>query len=140
MTSMLWEIRGTLEITVHGSSTPTGQEWDEYLRHIDTTMGIRGLRVIVYSHGGGPDGGQRRKLIEKMQFQTHPVAHFTNNLITRGIGTAIGWFNRGLKVFKLEELEEGYRFLQLTDEERHFADACIQRLSRKLREPGEGRD
>lgn len=129
---MLWSNEASLAITVHTAMSPTNHEWDAYLADIRGLGPLRDRKVVVVSFGGGPNGAQRRRLIDQLSGQSTRTVIFTDNAVMRGIGIAVSWFNRSLRVFGMEDRNKGYSYLGLSDDEVQKADATIQRLSEAL--------
>ena len=131
--TMAWRTEGRLNVVVHSSASPTNLEWARFLNdirpHADGT-----LRVLVVSHGGGPDGAQRRALAETFPNRDRrmPVAVVTASVLVRGIVAAVHWFNPHIKAFGMDQMPEACRFLDLTPEERALVISLRAELERKL--------
>lgn len=129
---MSWTSHGRVACTVHTAQAPSDDEWRNYLEFARGFHATEGLRVLVVSHGGGPNGRQRRELIDAMPGQRAPVAMLTNSALMRGVGTAVGWFNRSLQVFDLHGLAEAFDHLGLDPREREEVRLTIRGLEQEL--------
>jgi hypothetical protein len=132
--TMLFEVVDKLGITVHGVANPSDQEWDALLAEIQKLADWRGMRVIVFSRGGGPDVRQRRRLVASMKGIHPPTVLLTDSVVARGIATAMTWFRRDLKVFPTTKRAEAFRELGLADGVAAKANATIERFLRELGE------
>src|SRR5882757_1108352 len=96
---MVWANEGRLSVTVHSTAAPSGAEWQRYLDDMIRLDPIADRKVIVWSYGGGPDLGQRKRLVEAVKGREAPVALFTSSAVMRGIGVALSWFNPKFKIY-----------------------------------------
>lgn len=95
-------------IVVHALAAPTADEWDQYLRDCERwTPQIIG--VLIETHGGAPSADQRRAMRD-MADRTGPIVYRTavvsSSLLVRGITGAINLFNRHIRAFRPEALDE----------------------------------
>jgi hypothetical protein len=132
--TMRFEMGDTLAITVHGSANPSDEEWDALLDLIRSRGDRRGLRVIVFSKGGGPDVRQRKRLVAIMQGDHPPTVLLTDSIVARGVATAMSWFRRDLTVLATSKRREAFQQLGLSDPLAQKADATIDRFLRELGE------
>jgi hypothetical protein len=111
---MDWRRVGRLVVTVHTSAVPSDEDWDAYMAGVDDYLPLEDQRVLVVSAGGGPNGKQRKMLIDALHGVRVPVAIITNSLLMRGAGTAVSWFNPSLKVLGPGDLNAAVEYLGLT--------------------------
>jgi len=137
MKTLLWSFDGTLHIIVHSQAAPTDHEWEAYLSDFPEGEKLVQYRVIVYSLGGGPNGAQRSRLVHLLSGGAPRAALLTGSSLMRGIGTAVSWFIRTLKVFSLNERAAAFRYLELSSDEIEKANATIDRFVRELALPGQ---
>jgi len=115
---MVWAARGRVSIVVHGSESPTDEEWDRYLIDMKTFPRIRELRVLVYSFGAGPTTFQRQKLHRQGAGHAPPIAILASRATQmRAVGTALTWFNGNVALFEPSRMSEASAHLGLTDPE-----------------------
>jgi hypothetical protein len=133
--TMAWANEGQLSVTVHDERDPTRDEWDRYVADIRKLGTLAGRKVLVLSHGGGPNTAQRRVLIDAMKGQESKTAILTNSQLMRGVGIAVGWFNRQLRVFALNERDAAFAHLELNEGEKRRITATLARLEKELGSP-----
>jgi hypothetical protein len=63
--TMSWRTEGRLNVVYHGPLSPTNLEWQRYVTDavMATSSPRSGVRVLVLSRGGSPDGRQRQILM-----------------------------------------------------------------------------
>jgi hypothetical protein len=129
---MVWWNEAKLSITVHTAEDPTPEEWAHYVRDIQALGPLVGQKVLVRSYGGGPDSAMRKRLIEVLGTQANKTALLTSSPVMRGIGIAVGWFNRLLRVFGLNDLEAAFAYLELTSAEQQKVLEKVAALETEL--------
>ncbi|HEY5955309.1 MAG TPA: hypothetical protein VIV60_02100 [Polyangiaceae bacterium] len=119
-------------VIVHGISNPSQLEWGRLMN--ETAVRGRGtsLRMLIISHGGGPDVDQRKQLTKLMEESPAPRAIMTNSAVVRSIMAAIAFFNPQMRAFGLRELNEACAYLGLSAEERLTAARLRGVLESKL--------
>jgi hypothetical protein len=131
-TTMAWRYEGRVFVLVHTAARPHRTEWDECLREMRAT-GLRdNQRVLVRTHGGAPDGAQRRALTAVDAHRRLPTAILTDDLLARPVATAISWFIPRLKVFAAGAVEAACTFLELSPAERARVEAALGDLEAEL--------
>lgn len=126
--TMAWRYDGRLVVAVHGFQSPSSADWGQFLEDgVAHGLGTH-LRILIVSHGGGPDGEQRKQLGELIGPAPAPTVVLTSNSLIVGISRAVALFNPHLRVMGLTDSEAAYRALELTDEER----AKVQKIRREL--------
>ncbi|MFZ5890585.1 MAG: hypothetical protein ACOY0T_05900 [Myxococcota bacterium] len=107
-------------IVVHAARSPSDLEWASFVNELRTTSAHHHRAAIGYSYGGGPDGKQRGMLKEFMKVENRknvPVALLTNSVMVRGLGVALSWLVRTIKVFPLSGEQAAFEFLGLSVDE-----------------------
>ena len=132
MKTMLWSYDETLAIVVHSEAPPTDAEWDAYLAEFPPGDRLVGYKIIVYSLGGGPNGAQRGKLVQLLKGRPPRAALLTSSSLMRGIGTAVSWFIRSLKVFALDDRVAAFHYLDMSVDETRRANATLDRFVSEL--------
>jgi len=128
---MDWDHDGRLSLVIHGKSSPSSLEWSRFVNHNRALVG-RDLRVLVCSYGGGPDGSQRRELMEAVSHVSVPTVIMTNSLVARGIVSALNCFNPTIKVLPIDADAAAHRFLGLNAAEAARALELRHKLEREL--------
>jgi len=121
-----------LVVTVHTRAVPSDEDWDAYMAQVDAYLPLEDQRVLVVSAGGGPNGKQRKMMVEALNGARVPVAIITNSLLMRGAGTAVSWFNPSLKVLGPGNLDAAVEYLGLTTWERVESDRALKELQKTL--------
>ena len=130
---MTWRNEGRLNVVVHGPLEPSALEWTRYLNAMAPRKEDE-LRVLVFSHGGAPNGSQRLQLtslVEGGDLRV-PLALITDALLARAIVGALRWFNPAIRAFAMSETSAAYEFLGLTADERDRVTALRAELEREL--------
>jgi hypothetical protein len=132
---MTWRVEGRLNVVVHGPKSPTNLEWARYLADLRLLKGTD-FRVIVFSHGGSPDGVQRRQLTAAFDNEfKKPVALLTESILVRGVVGALRWFNPRFCAFGSNDVTAACDHLDLTADERDRVRALRAELERELAAP-----
>jgi hypothetical protein len=122
-------------VVVHGPQSPTPLEWEGVLRDdlLRVKSGHKAERcTLVITYGGGPDGGQRKRLAEQMDHHFAPACIMSGSALVRGIVSALSFFNRRMKIVGLEDREAAFEHLGLTQAERLTADRLRSELEAEL--------
>jgi hypothetical protein len=130
--TMAWRFDGRITVIVHSERSPTNLEWRRFLTDATEVGFTAQRRILVISHGGGPDGDQRRELMEAARNTPAPVVMMTKSALVRGIMTALTFFNPVTKVVNLDDDEQAYDFLGLSSGERESARRLRADLEREL--------
>jgi hypothetical protein len=130
--TMAWRFEGRLAIAVHGFKSPSIAEWKRFL-DAGAAHGLGShLRILIVSHGGGPDAEQRKLLGEAIGSTPAPTIVLTSNALIVAISQAVTLFNPHLKVMRLTDGEAAYRKLGLTDDERTWMQKTRRELAIEL--------
>lgn len=130
--TMKWRRLGRLVVTVHSEQPPTEEEWSRYMGQADTYHPLEDQRILVVSEGGAPNATQRQQLIDLLDNARVPTAILTTSWIMRGSGAAVSWFNRSLRVFGPNALDQALEHLQLTQWERTEALRQLREFQNEL--------
>ena len=116
----------------HGFQSPSIAEWKRFLDE-GAAHGLGShLRILIVSHGGGPDAEQRRLLGDAIGNTPAPTIVLTSNALIVAISQAVTLFNPHLKVMRLTDSEAAYRTLGLTDDERVWMQKARRELAIEL--------
>jgi hypothetical protein len=129
---MDWRRMARLVVTVHTEAVPAEEEWADYMAGVDAYLPLEDQRVLVVSAGGGPNGKQRKMMVDALNGARVPVAIITNSWLMRGSGTAVSWFNPSLKVFGPDDLYRAIDYLGLTAWERVESARSLKQLEKGL--------
>src|SRR5262245_20647096 len=75
------------------------------------SLDLKSTKVLVFTKGGAPTPAQRKQFNEVLSGNTLPVAVVSDARIVRGVVTALGWFNSGIKSFSPDQVEQAYQHL-----------------------------
>jgi hypothetical protein len=137
--TMAWAFEGRLHVIVHGPTNPTALEWERFLTETvarrsqgaqPSERGRAPFVVLVVSHGGVPDGGQRMQLAKTIERNAAPTVIMTNSGAMLNISRVLTFFNPRQKAVALGAHEAAFEFLALSADER----AAAKRLRAKLEE------
>jgi hypothetical protein len=125
--TMASEIVGNIYVVAQSRDDPHDVEWDANVT-LQVSLVPIGLRVLVWSEGGGPNAKQRGRLAAALA-GFHPLtAILTPSTLARAIGVAISWANPSVRMFAPDALESALTHLQATAAERAVLVTCLARL------------
>jgi hypothetical protein len=116
--TLAWRFDGRLLVAVHGFKSPSNLEWQRFLNECVAHGAGSHWRILIVSHGGGPDGDQRKQLGRVIGPSPAPTAVMTASALVRGITSAMTFFNPHMKAFNLGDAEAAFKHLDLTADER----------------------
>lgn len=140
---MAWEFEGRLNVVVHGPKDPSNLEWERFLAE---TVSRRAkpraageaapeLVVIVVSHGGVPDGGQRKQLAKTIERNVAPTVVMTDSPMMLGVHRVLAFFNPRQCAVGLHAEKAAFDFLGLSSDERTSAKRLRAKLEAELEIP-----
>jgi hypothetical protein len=120
---------GSLLLFYHGSNTPTDAEWDVSMKQLAPIAGT--ARVLVISHGGGPNAAQRGRLSQLADSHRMVAAVVSDSIPVRFIVSCIALFMSKIRCFTVADLPSAYRHLDLDRAqcelaERNLAEMRVQ--------------
>jgi serine/threonine protein kinase len=131
--SMVFREMGALVISVLSAEAPADAEWDAYLQLCRTKMVQESIGVLAVTAGGGPTTKQRWALRELLLKGPVLAAVVTDAPTLRGIVTALGWFNPGIRTFKNRSgLNDALRYLRVADSTAKRVVLEIRAMQREL--------
>jgi hypothetical protein len=134
MKKMAYKAVDTLFIVVYGHMNPTDEEWYGYMGAV-RQRGMDKTVQLNVTEGGGPNSSQRKYLNDLLNGRTVPVSVLSGSVTVRGITTALGWFNRGIKVFQPSELPAALEHLGIPEHQVNLISRYISDLRGELRQP-----
>jgi hypothetical protein len=132
MPTMAWRFLGRVCLVVHGPKGPADLEWRTFVRTVTEHQAKFQGRVMVVSHGGGPDGHQRKLLTDAVAHAPAPTVIMTSSSLMQAIAKALRFFNAKLRAVGLDENEHAFEFLGLTAAERIAAQAARSEIEVEL--------
>jgi hypothetical protein len=111
--TIAYRIIDQISVLVHGLRPPTQDEFDAYLGYL-AALPPPIHRSMIITPGPGPNAKQRaqmNEILQKRGQENAKVAVVTDATIARGIVTAMGWFNRNMKVFSNDRIYDAIRYL-----------------------------
>lgn len=95
---------GEVMVFLHTARAPSSEEWamcTQLLVRAVATGSFPRMRVLVVTDGGGPDVVMRSELQAFFKKHDHfpKTAVVTTSVLSRGIVTAVSWFNPNIKAF-----------------------------------------
>lgn len=131
---MGFEIHSDLVVGVYGAKEPSNQEWNEYVEALKKIVD-RHPPVLTVSDGGGPNAGQRQRLLSIYSKEHHDqirVAVVSDATAVYGVVTAISWFNSTIKAFKIGKIEEAFSYLEVNPSRTSVILQSVRSLRRDL--------
>jgi hypothetical protein len=139
MKTVAYKLLPDLLISVHGKAPVSDEQFPEILR-IFRGLDYENIRMLVVTEGGGPTPRQRSVMTKALGGRQMRNAVVSDDMLIRGIVTALSWFNPKIRSFRSDDLEGAMRYLGLPparfDEVRDEV-AVLQALLREhLGDPG----
>jgi hypothetical protein len=134
MKNMRFKVIDQTFIVVYGASNPTNEEWEEYLGEVER-QGFESTVQLIVTEGGGPDSLQRKLLNEKLKGRSVPVAVVSRSTITRGVVTALSWFNTKIRAFMPSDFAGALRYLGVPEAQRPTLEREVNELRLQLKLP-----
>lgn len=131
MKNMTFKVINNLFVVVYGPLNPTDEEWYGYMAAVRKAGIDRTVQLIV-TEGGGPTSTQRKFLNELLGGAQVPVAVLTTSVTVRGIITALGWFNRGIRGFSPSDLRGALAHLNVSPFEHERVATTIKTMSGEI--------
>jgi hypothetical protein len=127
--ALLYEFVGRVMVYVGGRRPPTDAEWDGHLLALRQHVAVHSdWRCIVWP-GAAPISPVHRKRLADVLPKNARTAVVTDNVVDRGIVTALAWFVDGIRAFSLSHQDQALAYLQLRPDE----TAPVLEASRRLR-------
>jgi hypothetical protein len=101
-----------LFIVAYGATSPTDEEWSDYLGLVQR-HGIDRTQHIIFTEGGAPTSAQRRRVAALLDGRAVPVAVLSASARVRAMVTALSWLNPRIKAFPPSALPEALDFLDV---------------------------
>jgi hypothetical protein len=126
--AMAMAMRGLdrLAIAVHSEQPPSDEEWAQWIALCRDRPGA--LRVLVETHGGGPNAKQRKALNDALGSRDMRAAILTESLLVRGVVTALAWLGIPLRAFTFDQVRLAADYLELSDPELTHALETLREL------------
>ena len=126
-----------LVVLVHGPNNPADDEWYEYVQTVQrlAEKGDGTVACLVVTDGGTPNSVQRTDMNAAFQMdagQKYPTAVVTESRMARGVVTALGWFNAGIKAFAPRQLGAALDYLGVTEDAHGEVRAVLEDLRHRL--------
>lgn len=120
-----------LMVSYQVSSTPTNQEWDAYMNAIAEVLPSHELRFLAIAEGGYPSHAQRGRMRSCIP-NAHRMAVVTNHAAVRFVVSAAALNNPNIKSFSIEELQQAFVHLALSEDKNSAIDNLLRRLRARL--------
>lgn len=129
---MRTEIVDGVLLVVHGHEPPTDEEWEAYLGQVKLVVATGRPRAIAVTEGGAPSLSQRTQLNRILRGTRAVGAVVSESSLVRGIVTALSWFNRGVRSFSPDALDDACAHLGLSDAQVHQLRGRLDALRESL--------
>lgn len=108
--SIAWRKFGNAVLVVHAKSF-SQTDWEEFIR--DDWTQYPHIGMLVFPHGGRLNAAQRTEMEAVLKRSVKKTAVVTDSKITRGIVTALRWFNVPIAAFAPAQLAKALAFVGL---------------------------
>jgi hypothetical protein len=113
LSTLAYSCEQELLFVLHNSELPNAKEWAGMVAYWTKLPTVRG--VIVKAPGTAPDANMRNDIRDlHVRFNTK-IAVVTTSVITRGVLTALGWFNVPIRPFLPTDLKRALTFVERDD-------------------------
>jgi hypothetical protein len=123
---------GSLVILLQGTDTPTTAEWNECIKLVAATTDLNSTKVLVITHGGGPNLAQRQTLEGVLRGTTVCSAVVSDSMKVRFIVATVALFSSKISTFTMSEIEKAYRFLGLMPDQVQLAKRAVAEMRQEL--------
>jgi hypothetical protein len=134
MKTMAYRIVRRVHVAVHGTTSPSNEEWHAYLADIGRNISDVDA-VFTTTQGGSLDAGQRdyaAKFWEK-QARKLPIAVTTPSGFVRAVaGTLRFMFGGQIKAFSPEQRAEAFAYLGMGPDQQRAVTEAIAQLEKDL--------
>jgi hypothetical protein len=122
MATRVWE---DLLISLHTAEPPDEEGWLEYSQQLlalirQTLQDPQKGRRIVFTDGGSPNLLQRAEINKILSGRAMKVAIVSSSPATRGVVTALNWYNPLIRLFAPSKLSDAWHYLGITEPAFHF--------------------
>jgi len=131
MKNIAFEVMGDMLVAVYSEANPTSGEHAECVG-ILKKLDLRKMRVLILSKGGAPTPAQRKELNDIVQGHDIPVAVMTTSTLARGVTTALSWFNKNMKAYSPDQMEEAFRHLNVPSNKLALVRSLMIRLDAEV--------
>ncbi|NJK32633.1 MAG: STAS/SEC14 domain-containing protein [Deltaproteobacteria bacterium] len=111
--TLTYEYVDDLLFVIHTSPVPTESDWNEMVAFASSRAALRG--VLVWSPGAKPNANMRSDIRELQEKFSCKCAVLTNSSVSKGVMTALSWFNVPIKGFSPSELQDALEFVGRPD-------------------------
>jgi hypothetical protein len=113
LTTLAYACEHELLFVLHNNELPDKTEWKNMVAYWVKLPTVRG--VIVKAPGTAPDANMRNDIRDlHVRFNTK-IAVVTTSVVTRGVLTALGWFNVPIRPFLPTDLKRALTFVERDD-------------------------
>jgi hypothetical protein len=100
-------------IVVHTAVVPSEEDWRRMVDHAYAQPTLRG--TLVVSPGAKPTPTMRSDIRDLHEHFGTKTAVITSSVVSKGVMTALSWFNIPIKGFSPDELDEALSYLGRED-------------------------
>lgn len=131
--SMACHFDEDLFVLVHGKQSPNDADWNDYLSVLRREASRTDfIKTLVFTDGGGPDGGQRKRLNDVLAGRATRVCVLTSSIIARAIVGTLAVFNPKIRAFSPDHAGLALAFLQVPVERYRGIRQTIAQLRTQL--------
>ena len=116
--NMYGKMVGRFCLAIHSKTPPSDTEWNSWLSESAPELRTSpGLCTLVFTDGGAPNAGQRKRLSETLGGRDIPIAVHSHALIPRFVNASIALFNKSIRSYTPEEFPQAIEYLKITQAE-----------------------
>jgi hypothetical protein len=134
MKTVAYELLRNVMISVHGRDPVSAKEFPEVLASF-RRLDFENVKMLVVTEGGGPTPQQRKEMVNAMGGREMLTAVVSDEVMIRGVVTALSWFNSKIKSFRSADLDGAMRYLGVSPARFDELRAEVAALQASLRAP-----
>jgi hypothetical protein len=129
--NVAYKLIGRICVCYYNALEPTDQEHREsiqFFRKLDFSY----VRVLAISEGGAPTTLQRKDFNDIVAGRSIPLALLTDSVLVRGVVTAYSWFNRSIRAFSSDDIQDALAYLEVEEPQYEKFEAEIRLLQEQV--------
>jgi hypothetical protein len=124
--TLAFEFTNEFLIIVHTAVVPSDEDWRRMVDHTLAQAALRG--TLVVSPGAKPNPTMRSDIRSMHEHFGTKTAVITDSVVSKGVMTALSWFNVPIKGFSPDQLDEALTYLGREDMRAHVRGRLLPYL------------
>jgi hypothetical protein len=111
--TLAFEYVNEMLLLIHTTEEPSDEDWDAMVKHAYAQKTLRG--TVVLSPGAKPKPTMRSDIRSLHDHFGTKTAVITTSVVSKGVMTALSWFNVPIKGFSPDQIPEALAYLGRED-------------------------